>query len=566
MIKYTADKWGIFFAFKLKGSVFPKSFGFAFACAALSVGMHMLLEETGFQEKVKVGESGLKVLASFTFVLGFLLVFRTQQAYARWWEGGTLLQELRGEWFNAYSCLLAFGNPAKDKTLEVAKFQHQLARLMSMLYGAGLAQVSSLSEKNFEVLDLEDFDDDSLRFADSAHDVCEVVLQWIQRLIVEATGRETIKVAPPILSRVYNQLGNGIVKLNNARKITNFPIPFPFAQMITVMLLVHWVTSAVICSTSIESPVWAGLLSFAVVLSFWSINFIALELEDPFGDDANDLPIYEMQTDLNSSLKELLNSHASKAPDYNFNYSYHSEAITYEVNFLTLSESVGKEFSRRDKDCHKKSEDAATKAGRPPPTAPPPKAAAPAIVAPVAAAPPPVAKAASSVAIMPLKSDPGRVEIDVDILRANTKVMESHLESCVAELISMGSNQTAMHEAMYQLHCDLFGWLSSCLAKMPQAATISRQMYTSSPLPPEIAPAQSETPQPHANGRPPYGNETSSQGRPYEASSPQPHANGRPYEASSQGRPYEDAIDLTGAGHPAEHPYNIRALQNTDLV
>lgn len=550
MIKYTADKWGIFFAFKLKGSVFPKSFGFAFACSALSVGMHMLLEETGFKENVQVGDKGAQVLGSFTFVLGFLLVFRTQQAYARWWEGGTLLQELRGEWFNAYSCLLAFGNPADSKSLEVAKFQHQLARLMSMLYGAGLAQVSSLSEKNFEVLDLEDFDDDSMRFADDAHDVCEVVLQWIQRLIVEANGRETIKVAPPILSRVYNQLGNGIVKLNNARKITNFPIPFPFAQMITVMLLVHWVVAAVICSTSIENPVWAGLLSFAVVLSFWSINFIALELEDPFGDDANDLPIYEMQTDLNSSLKELLNSHATKAPDYNFNYAYHEKAITYEVNFLTLSQSVGTELRRRDKNAHQKAEEQATKEGKIPKiAAPPAKAAAP---APVAAAPPPVAKAAPSAAIMPLKSNPGRVEIDVEILRANTKVMEKHLESCVSELVTMGSNQTAMHEAMYQLHCDLFGWLSSCMAKMPQAATLSRQMYQSSPLPPEIAPAQSETPQPHVQGRP-YGNETSSQIRPYEAGSAQPHANGRPYDGSTQPwRQFEDVIDLTGAAPPAD--------------
>merc|ERR1711865_503002 len=108
---------------------------------------------------------------------------------------------------------------------------------------------------------------DSLEFMQDAHDRCEIVLQWIQRLIVEANAAETIKVAPPILSRVYNQLGNGIVNLNNARKITDFPIPFPLAQMVTFML----------------------------VFAFWSINYIAVELEMPFGDDTNDLPLSEMQ-------------------------------------------------------------------------------------------------------------------------------------------------------------------------------------------------------------------------------------------------------------------------------
>merc|ERR1711907_367011 len=98
---------------------------------------------------------------------------------------------------------------------------------------------------------------------------------------------EVIKIAPPILSRVYNQLGNGIVNLNNARKITEFPIPFPLAQMITIMLLVHLCLTTIVCASSVSSTVWAGVISFVIVMAFWSINFIAVELEMPFGDDPN---------------------------------------------------------------------------------------------------------------------------------------------------------------------------------------------------------------------------------------------------------------------------------------
>merc|ERR1719502_1221335 len=102
-----------------------------------------------------------------------------------------------------------------------------------------------------------------------AHDSCEVVLQWIQRLIVEANGADIIKIAPPILSRVYNQLGNGIVKLNNARKIREFPIPFPLAQMITIMLLFHWMITAVVCAIELDHPALSAAFSFAIILSYW---------------------------------------------------------------------------------------------------------------------------------------------------------------------------------------------------------------------------------------------------------------------------------------------------------
>merc|ERR1719297_623678 len=151
-----------------------------------------------------------------------------------------------------------------------------------------------------------------------AHDPCEVCLQWIQRLIGEANDTQVLKVAPPILSRVYNQLGNGIVQLNNARKITEFPIPFPLAQMITFMLLFHWIITAFVCAASVETTFWAGLITFIFVFSFWSINYIAVELEQPFGDDANDLPLREMQEDLNKSIRALMDKKALYPPSFNF--------------------------------------------------------------------------------------------------------------------------------------------------------------------------------------------------------------------------------------------------------
>jgi len=343
MIHYDPGTWSIMFAFSLKGSVFPKSFLWAAPCSVVAIVLHIIIGDnpTAFHQ-VGAGDVGASVLAGFTFILGFLVVFRSQQAYSRWWEGGTLLQQLRGEWFNAYSSLLAFCNSSPDKKDEVLAFQHRLARLCSLLYCTAIQQVSTMKEKNYELFDLEDFDRESMEYLLNSHDRCEVCLQWIQRLIGEADEKKILKVAPPILSRVFNQLGNGIVNLNNARKIKEFPIPFPLAQMITFMLLFHWAITAFICAASVERTFWAGILSFIVTFSFWSINYIAVELEQPFGDDPNDLPLHEMQADLNRSLVGLLDPCAQHAPEFAFKKEAHlachrKKSFLEEIEFANVA-------------------------------------------------------------------------------------------------------------------------------------------------------------------------------------------------------------------------------------
>jgi len=283
----------------------------------IAAGLHHVFHSNPeFLETMGVGESASSVFGGFNFILGFLVVFRSQQAYSRWWEGGTLLQQLRGEWFNAYSCLVAFGNKSPEKQEEVAEFQQQLVRLFSLLYGSALGQVSQMKENYFELINLDGFDEESLQFLQGCPDKCEVTLQWIQGLIVEAEQKQLLKIAPPILSRVYNELGNGIVNLNNARKIRDFPIPFPLAQMIMVMLMFHAFFTPLVCAATVKTSTWAALLTFVVTFAFWSVLYIATELEMPFGDDKNDLPLREMAIDMNLSLLTMLEPKAQRVPSF----------------------------------------------------------------------------------------------------------------------------------------------------------------------------------------------------------------------------------------------------------
>lgn len=273
---------------------------------------------------MKPDEYGSKIISNFMFVLGFLIVFRANQAYARWFEGGTLLLKARGDFFQAYSSAVSMCTSRAELQDEVNQFRHQLLRLTSLLYGSSLVQLRAdphdfsykTTTSSIEILGLEDFDQQHLEYLQVAHDKTETVMQWIQQAIIRAHGSGIIEAPPPILTRVYNQLSSGMDSTARTRKISEFVFPFPVAQLISSMLVIHWMLTAVICATSVATWWWAGTLAFLSMTAYWGIHFIAIELEMPFGNDVNDLPMEFLQKDMNASLVSMIHPYALTLPNF----------------------------------------------------------------------------------------------------------------------------------------------------------------------------------------------------------------------------------------------------------
>jgi hypothetical protein len=110
------------------------------------------------------------------------------------------------------------------------------------------------------------------------------------------------------------------------------------------MLTLHWIIVAFLCAVTVERTYVAASLSFIVTLSFWSVNYIAVELEMPFGDDPNDLPLHSMQRDLNRSLKGLMHPRALCTPHYDVADWETTETMSVaEINFDSyVSQHVNK--------------------------------------------------------------------------------------------------------------------------------------------------------------------------------------------------------------------------------
>lgn len=307
--------------FKIKGSVFPFGFGVALPAASWAWVLKYLMTR-GYFEGLEDFVQDNSVWGSFNFLVGFLVVFRTSQSYNRFWDGCTATHKMRAEWFDACSALISFCRHSEESYVKINRFQRLLVHLFSMLHAVALAEIEDCNSEvlddimayKFEVLDCKVFDDESLKAVRDSDCKTELVFQWIQMAIVDNIKTGVLSIPPPILSRAFQELANGMVAAHDAIKISCIPFPFPYAQTCDLLLIMHWILCPLVVAPWVTSEWWSFSFCFAQVFCMWTMNRIAVEIENPFGADSNDLDGEDMQMEMNRHLSLLLSPSTKKTP------------------------------------------------------------------------------------------------------------------------------------------------------------------------------------------------------------------------------------------------------------
>jgi len=303
------------------GSIVPFATQVAVPCAIVSTILKWLEVHCHFHYLVDAFQIKVAAYGSFSSLLGFLVVFRTSQAYSRYWNGGGSMQQMMGSWFDTASSLIAFCKLSKADHEETRRFQHLLLRLFSLLTALALTELEADDEEGseafylrlnrLEVIDVKGLDSKTLTAIRHCDHKMELVFYWLQVVIVEGIEKGVLAIAPPILSRAFMELADGMVMFQDCMKISLLPFPFPYSQATLALLICHWLMTPLMICTWTQSPSVCGIFSFIIVFIFWGLYAIAQELENPFGDDPNDLDAQEIQAQMNERLLLLVTGVAS---------------------------------------------------------------------------------------------------------------------------------------------------------------------------------------------------------------------------------------------------------------
>jgi len=239
-------------------------------------------------------------------VLGFLVVFRMNLAYQRWSTGmrevGTYASKLNDIAMQAAG--FSASNEFKSEVLRLMVCFNKL--FFEQLIGIEQNDsVSSLHQR--ELVDLEEMH--LLQVAPSA---AHVMWRWLNETFCDHSIEGSFQLAAPILSRTYQVMSDCGVSYNGIRKINETPFPLPFAQICFGALHILALLIPLALARQVDSTVEGAIMSFLTVWVFFSINFTAATLEQPFGGglrgrhDTQCLPMQgyarEIQADLCSIL------------------------------------------------------------------------------------------------------------------------------------------------------------------------------------------------------------------------------------------------------------------------
>ena len=108
-------------------------------------------------------------------------------------------------------------------------------------------------------------------------------------------------VIVPALQRPLEQLSNA---LGGGERIASTPIPFTYSVIIhrSIYLYCFWLPFGLVDSIGFMTPVIVCFIAY----TFFALEALGAELEDPFGMEANDLALEGMSYMIESTLLEML--------------------------------------------------------------------------------------------------------------------------------------------------------------------------------------------------------------------------------------------------------------------
>jgi len=138
------------------------------------------------------------------------------------------------------------------------------------------------------------------------------IMTRVIRLVSQRISEGGMAAPPPVVSRVYQELSNGLLGFQQAKKVADIPFPFPYAQIVQYLQLAFVISCPFVVMSFVSDTAPAMIFTFLAVFCYVSLNEVATELEDPFGTDPNDLPLHRLHLRFVHQLYQLGTSESSK--------------------------------------------------------------------------------------------------------------------------------------------------------------------------------------------------------------------------------------------------------------
>jgi putative membrane protein len=279
------DWWRLIFAFHRSDTFRMMLPGMV--AVAMFTGIIAYLENEVFGATFK---NTTAIHALVGFVLSLLLVFRTNTAYDRWWEG-------RKAWG-------AYVNNSRNLALKLSSFSltEDQRRLFQILLSNYIIAARDHLRDTSSIASLQMTSRyDASWYGQAAHlpnQVMKAIYREIQELVLVG------KISELQVLTLNDELSAFTDIMGTCERIRKTPIPYSYSLYLKKIIFIYVFTMPI--GFVREFGYWAMVIVSLVFYVFGSIELLAEEIEDPFGTDANDLPIDQITETICANLVEIL--------------------------------------------------------------------------------------------------------------------------------------------------------------------------------------------------------------------------------------------------------------------
>ena len=283
------------FALQTKGSVVP-----IIARRVILTGLFGVFVSILYYYKLPVSQTVVSGIVP-SVVLGLLLVFRTNTAYERFWEGrklwGTLVNAsrnlVRGIWITV-----------KDKSSPDRVEKEAILRLV-VAFAFSLKLHLRAEPVNDELAPLLSEVQYS-KLKEINHRPVEIAF-WIGDYLQHQHDRGCLNIYQlTALQKLLDELVN---VLGGCERILRTPLPMAYAIHLKQLILIYCLLLPF--QLVKDAGLWTGAIVALVSFTLFGIEEIGIEIENPFGYDANDLPLDTICNGIKGNVEDFITWNSS---------------------------------------------------------------------------------------------------------------------------------------------------------------------------------------------------------------------------------------------------------------
>jgi ion channel-forming bestrophin family protein len=225
-------------------------------------------------------------------VLGLFLVFRTNTAYDRWWEGRRLWGGLVNSTRNFAMKLSAY----------ISKENHEDRDWFAKMIPNFVFAMKENLRGGVQFAELDPPDDslinDLKKYKHKPNRIASLMYQKVNEFYTQK------KITGDHLINLDKELKDFIDIIGACERIKSTPIPYSYMMYVKKFIFIYIITlpfGFVTQSGYMTIPI-VVLVSFVLL----SVELIAEEIEDPFGRDVNDLPLDDLAVKIRENVREIL--------------------------------------------------------------------------------------------------------------------------------------------------------------------------------------------------------------------------------------------------------------------